>query len=445
MNAVIKAIQAAMVLWAVLLLPGAALAGLVVGLEEAVSLALKGNPELRALERSVRADDEAVGIARSALLPKVRLEERYTRTDNPTYAFSSKLNQQRFGQTDFMLDSLNAPDAVGDFQTSVSFEQLIYSRGAFTELEMAKREAGASGFDLVRRRESVALMVTKAFMEVRTAREMVRAAEKGVREAREHKRISQARFEAGLGLYSDTLRTEVFDKEAEERLIRAERAYNVARRALGLALGLEEAVEASDEEFLPGFLGIEHYTAAVIARSDIVAMGKRAGNARTAVRLAGSKYLPTLGIGGSYQYNDHREPFGSEGESYQLTAFLRWDIFDGAMRRHERARAAFKAQEAQERLEGLRKQARFSVYEAYTGVEAAMRSLELAKSRKALAEEGRRLVAERYRNSLSTVVELLDAQTTLDEARAGVVEKTGDYLVAVAALKYQSGNILEGY
>jgi outer membrane protein len=417
----------------------------VVGLEEAVETALRDNPAIRALDNSVLAGREEIGVAMSALLPRVTFEERYMRTNNPTSAFSSKLNQERFTQADFALDALNSPEAIDDFQTSVSLEQPLFVKEAYVRLKMAKKEAGALGLDLRRKKEAVALEVTRAYLGVQTAREFVRAAERALEESREHKRIAEARFREGLGLYSDTLRTDAFLKEAEERLIRAVKNLEVAKRALGLMLGIEESLDVTDERPSAVTLPIEEYTATALERSDIKALEKRLENADNAVRLAKAGYLPTVGIGGTYQWNNHNPALGGEGQSYHVMAFLRWTIFDGTKREHEKAKAHYKAMEVSELLEGLKKEVLFRVYEAYLGVGEAGKALELARARERAAEEGRRLVKVRYENSLSTVVDLMDAQSALDAARADVAGKQNDYLVAVSELKYRSGLMLEDY
>jgi outer membrane protein TolC len=174
-------------------------------------------------------------------------------------------------------------------------------------------------------------------------------------------------------------------------------------------------------------------------------MAARVKNAENAMARATSGYLPTVAVGGAYQWNDHDQPLGSEGESYRVAAFLRWDLFNGGRRRSERARARHQVREAEELLEGLRKQAGFEVYRAYLAAEEARATLELARSREELAAEGVRIVGVRYENALSTVVELLDAQTALDQARAGAVAAANRYLTAVAELQFASGLILDAY
>jgi len=414
-------------------------------LDEAISLAMKDNPELRAMKNALVAKQREVGSARSHLLPHIRVEERFMRTDNPMYAFGSRLNQSRITGADFDPAILNSPEDIDDYQTSVTLEQAIFAPAAFVGLRMAKKEAEASESDLRRKREEVALKVIKAYLNIITARNYLDVTEKGLLDAREHHRIAEARYKAGLGLYSDTLRTEVAVRQAEEGKLRADKGMKLAGRMLSLLMGLEVPVTTAEVE--PNFdvLSLEESLGSALKRHDLRAMETRVDNAGNNVKLAGAKYLPVLGVGGTWQLNSQDTAFGSDAESYSVMASLRWDFYDGGQRRSERQVAIAKQREAEEYLVGMKKQVAFKVYKAYLEIEEAQSGLELAEARLALAEESQRLIKSRYENSLTTVVELMDAQSALNASRAGVVEKHNNYSVAAAELMYQSGIILERY
>jgi outer membrane protein TolC len=55
------------------------------------------------------------------------------------------------------------------------------------------------------------------------------------------------------------------------------------------------------------------------------------------------------------------------------------------------------------------------------------------------AEETVRLLTRRFDNSLATMVELLDAQTALNQVRAGVVESEVNYSLAGGNVYYAAG------
>jgi outer membrane protein TolC len=412
-------------------------------LKDALTIALENNHELRAFTYAVSAQREEIGIARSFLLPKVSFEERFMRTNNPTFAFSMKLNQGRFTQSDFAIDSLNSPDPITDFQTAVSFEQPILVRKAAIGLDISRDEFAAKSEEYLRKREETALRVTQTYLLVHTARAYVTAAAQGVEDAREHLRIAELRYTTGLGLYSDTLRASTALTEAEQRVVTARKNLSVAKRGLGLLLGMAESVDVAGETPEIPVQAVDYYVHEAALRRDIRSLEKRFESAKRGVTMAESGYLPVITVGGAYQLNDHRRPFGSEGDSWNLVAFLRWDAFDGTKREHEKTKAKHKVAETEEYLNGLRKAVGFKVYEAYLGVEEAKMNAELSRAALRTAEEGKRLVQRRYEGSLSPFVDLLDAQTSLDHARSNLVARENEYRLAVCVLGYESGTILK--
>ncbi|HTZ18889.1 MAG TPA: TolC family protein [Dissulfurispiraceae bacterium] len=415
----------------------------VISLKEAVVTALKENHELLASGFELDSAGEDVGIARSALLPHLSFEERFMRTNNPPSVFSAKLNQQRFAQHDFSIDLLNGPQAINDYQTSVALEQVLFSGRAIVGLDMTRLQREARAEELARKKQEIAYRVVAAFLSVQTARQYVTAAERGVEDATEHRRVAQLRYDSGLGLYSDVLRAATALAEAEQRLVSSQAGLNLSKRSLGLLLGQAGPLDASADTPEFSQRGIDVYAGMASSRGDVKAAELYLDNARNGIKLADAGYLPTLGMGGSYQMNDHRRPLGSEGESWTVQAFLRWEIFDGLKREHERAKAKYRVSQAQEQLAAIKTAVSFKVYEAYLGVEEAAKNAELSGAALKAAEEGKRLVEMRYRNSLAPLVDLMDAQSNLDRARAAFIARTNDSRLARANLSYQGGALID--
>jgi outer membrane protein len=412
-------------------------------LSEAVAAALQGNHNLRASKNSLLAQKEEIGVARSPLLPHVAFEERASRTDNPPGVFMSKLNQQRFAASDFAIQALNSPKAVSDLQSLVSVDQAVFAAGAYVGLDMAKKEFAAQTEDFGRKHEETVVSVVQNYLQIRTAKEYVRVAHAGLDDAKEHLRIAESRQKNGVGLVADVLRARTAAIEAEQRIITSEKNLSVAKRALGLLLGLQEPIDIADDAPRLTMKDPQYYETAASSRKDLRAMRIRADNAANGVRLANSRYLPTVGVRASYQWNDQSTALGSQGESWWLMGVLRWELFDGAGREYERNKARHRQNETKERLEGMTRYISFRVNEAYLSAREAEKNAELSRAGLATAEEGRRLVKGRYENSLSPVVDLLDVQLTVDHARANVVAKENEYRLAMIRLAQEGGTILD--
>jgi outer membrane protein len=414
-----------------------------VKLDEALRIALEENHEVRAFKNTVLAQKENIGAARSFLLPRINFEERAARTNNPPSAFMMKLNQQRFTMDDFALNNLNNPKAVNDFQTVFSFEQPVFLMRSYLNLNIAKLEYSAKNEDYMRKREEITLNIIRAYLRTHTSKGYVKAAETGLEDAREHMRIAEVRYKNGLGLYSDYLRAQTAMIEAEQKNVSTRKDFSVAKKWLGVLLGKSMPIDVVDDNFSLTVREKDHYIDASNTRRDISAMKIRHETIQNNVKLAESSYLPYIGIGGSYQFNDHNRLLGSEGDSWHLMAFLRWELFDGINRESERKKAQFHLAEANERLRGLKEFVAFKVEEAYLAIEEAKKNAELSLAALKSAEEGHKLVKSRYENSLSPIVDLLDVQLNLNRARADAIARENDYKLVIINLSYESGTIMK--
>jgi outer membrane protein len=412
-------------------------------LTEAIKIALEENYELRAAKNALSAQKEGVGIARSAFLPKLTFEERAARTNNPPLSFMMKLNQQRFSQNDFFIDSLNNPQPINDYQTALSIEQPVFSVRSFAGLSMAKHEYAAKSSDYQRTKEETVFKVVHAYLRVHTAREYLAVAQKGIEDVREHLRIAEVRYKNDLGLYSDTLRARTTLAEAEQILVSSEKEYSVAKKWLGLLLASSDSIDVIDENIPLAPKDLNYYREVSLTRKDLAAMKARYETARKNIKAVEAAYFPYVGVGGSYQMNDHRRLFGSEGDSWQVSAFLRWELFDGTNREYQRSKAQYQAAEVKEHVNSLREFISFKVNEAYLSVEEAKKNVDLARAALKSAEEGKKLVTSRYENSLSPMVDLLDVQLNLNHARAAVIARENAYKLAVINLGYESGTIMK--
>ena len=415
----------------------------ILSLHEALEKALQDNHQIIAFHNSLASQREDIGIARSSLMPKLTVEERFMRTNNPTYVFMSKLNQGRFTAQDFDVAALNDPSPESDFQTSFSVFQPLLAMQASIGIDMSETAYAAKKEEYLRKQEEIILQVAQNYFMAQMAEEYIHVAEKGVDDAKEHLRIAKVSFNNGLGLYADTLRASTAVTEAEQKLVSARKNLKIAQRSLGMLLGLEESVATSQDNFSIPLHDLEYYTSRTRERRDIQSMQHHFENARNNLRMNQAAFAPTLGVGSSYQLNDKDIPFGSDGESWQVFALFSWELFDGTKRHHEKQKARYLIEETREQLERLMDGAAFQVFESFLGVEEARKNAELANASLATAEEGQRLVRLRYENSLSPLVDLLDAQVSLDQARVDVLVRKKEEQLATLKLCFESGVLFQ--
>jgi outer membrane protein len=413
-------------------------------LRTAVQIAMENNHQIKAFAYMVSSSRQDVYIARGEFLPKIAIEENLTRTDIPAYVFSSKLNQQRFSTADLAgaPGTFNNPGYLNNYQTVFSIEQPVFAPAAWVGRDIADTQSQAKAEEYQRAREEIVYRVIREYLMVHTAKEMVIASANSVQDADEHARISQLRYDANLGLYSDVLRASTAKKQAQQNLITAEKNLRLSKRSLGMTLGTQDSFDVEQDFPAITLEPMERYTAAAISRRDIKAMNKNIETAQKSIDLTTAEYLPTAGFRADYQLDDHSNVFGSEGDGWFGGIFLKWYVFEGAKRDAQRAKARFELARTKENLLELENAISLRVYQAWLSVDEAQKNLELAGSALATSDEGIRLVRKRYENSLSPLVDLLDAQLVLDNSRANFVAKENEYRTAVVTLLFESGTLL---
>ncbi len=178
-------------------------------------------------------------------------------------------------------------------------------------------------------------------------------------------------------------------------------------------------------------------------RREIHAAEKGKDQADAAALQSKAGFLPSLGAIGSWQMNDSNTPFGRQHDSWMAGISLRWNIFDGfrTMQGAGQARASLSA--AVENLEQTRKDVDYQIREAWLRRIEAEKRLKVAASAVASAEEAVRLLSKRFDNALAMMVELLDAQSALNQARANLVESEAGLTLATGRLYHAAGIFLK--
>ena len=432
-----------------LLFSGATAAfGEAVSLHEAINRALKSNHLLKAAALEQGAAQEGVSASRSRYLPRVYLEGGAALSNTPSNVFMMKLDEGRINPaSDFAPGSLNHPEAHGDFKTALRLEQPLLDFGIATGVDLAAKDAEAAGVTLDLTREQVAFRVYNAYLEVRKARAYQEIADQAVADAREHGRLAQVREKDGIGLKSDQLRAATELSEAEQQLVTATNDLLLARLRLNLVVGGAQGepldIGAAPKLSEPPAAQGDLITLAQLNRPELREAEKALQKGELVVRQARDAYLPTVYASASYQVNDHDLPLGYDNDSWSLGVNLRWELFDGARRSHEKGRAELSRQAAGALLENARREVALQVTEAVLRRREAAGKLVTARAALKAAQEGMRLVALRFENGLSPMVELMDAEAALNRSRANLVELENYDLRSAAQLYYTAGVFLK--
>lgn len=411
----------------------------------ALEHALRNNNEIKAVRNHLCATEKNVGIARSEMLPHAKFREDFEVTNNPIEAFTIKLNQTRAAAKDLAFGTLDFPGATANFLTVLALEQSIIDRKSMIAIKMAKKAYSANTYAYLRKSEELVHNVAQASLRINTDKEIINAIELGIKDAQEHLDIAKDRYQKKKGMYSDVLRAQSAVDERKQKLISENRNLDIARKNLGLLLGLENPVEISDAIPEIKFYDISYYNDFAPYRNDVKAMEIRVENAKNNVKHEQADWYPTLKAAASYNFYDPYYPFGGLGNNYIAAAYLKWDIFDGNKRKYQIEKAKYEEAEAKEYLEGLRKEVKFKIYENYRHIVGHQKNLELTIAAKKAAEESQALIEKYWHDSQLPFVSVIESQENLDRARLNLIDNQFELNEDLITLIYQSGIIMQEF
>ena len=415
-------------------------------LPEAVDIALRTNPLIRATMSGQELARAQIEEARAGRYPIVQFGETFALSNNPVFVFGSLLEQGRFGAQNFDVNALNNPDSLSNFRTSMTFRlPIIDQRQSGTRINQAELGRQQSDIQTEIVRQQILLEVVKAYYGMLVAGAKKEAADEAATLAEAEVKRSRDMFETGLVVHSDLLAAEVQLAEFRQQQIQAEGDLIIAQAALNTTLGL--AVDApqnvAGELLEKGFNTVSREESVRIAmkhRPELAHARLAEQSASEGIRGARGEFQPRVDVFGGFGVSG-RNPAGGSSD-YTVGASVTFNIFDaGRKSKLARANAALSSAAANQEL--VANQIRFEVVRAYQQYVSARERLKVASRVVEQAREALRIVQDRYQFGLTTITELLRAQTTFVRSRMTVLSARYDHYVGFAGLLHSTGTLTD--
>ncbi len=418
-------------------------------LGQSIKIGLAQSPKIASAQSQVDASKAKVRQARSGFFPQVDITESFKRTTNPMWAFGTKLNQEVISSADFDPGRLNDPKAMENFGTTLSATLPVYNQGqTWIGWKQAKLHREATSLLHDRIRQQVIVDIVVSYFGVLLSEEMLGVDNQALKTAEAHLKLVRSRFESGLVVKSDLLRAEVRIAELEQERLQAESQVEVARAALNAAMGVEIGrsfelvtnLEQRSEIRDPLEIWISR---ALKSRPDLQQMRFREMMAEEEVKKAKAAHLPGLYLSGSYELNS--EDFTETANNYTVGALMRLNLFSGFGLQSKVREAKAGVRQMQAMVEQVELGVKVETRQAFFEAQSAWQRIHVAEAAVAQAEEGLRIVRNRYESGLFTIVNLLDAEVALQQARMNYFQSLHDFEVATARLGLAAGTIDETF
>ena len=440
--------RVALVVVSIVMLPIAVLASdapNLLTLGDAIDAALAQNPQIIAARHYADAAASGIDGARSGLLPQLSVSEAYSYTNSPLWAFGTKLNQGAIQASDFAPEQLNDPDAIANFKTSLNLSWNVFDGGrTWSGYHQARSGAEAARLGLSRAEQQVIAQVAKRYVGLLLAVENRGVIDQSLVTAQAHLKLIQDRYGSGLAVKSDVLRAQVRIADLRQQRLMADSRVQVAQAMLYAAMGREDAgpihPQTPFEKCVSPKGDLGHWIElALTRRPDLKQRELDRVIARQGVSRSKAGHWPSLALQGNYEINS--EDFNDSHDNYTVGAVVQLDLYSGQRTSSQVAAAKSALAGTKARYNEAVLQVRVETQSAFYQAQSTWQSIAVARAAVDQADEGLRIVANRYSGGLLTIVDLLDAQVALQQARTQVFRALHDYKVARIDLALASGTI----
>ncbi|MBX3174412.1 MAG: TolC family protein [Gemmatimonadaceae bacterium] len=431
-----RLMQAAAVMAAVIPMTLAAQDARPISLDEAVRLARRNAPATVQARNALRTNAAQVRSRYGAFLPSLSFSAGVSRQDGSRFV------------PDFNTVVANDQPWRGSHRFNSNLELFDGGRRYF-DLQAARANLSAAEATEISQSFNVALQVKQQYYGVLAAREQRAAAQKQLEQAEQQLRASTARVQAGAATRSDSLRTSIQVGNARLAILNAENSLATANAALSRLIGSDFIVTADPADTAEtGLLAASEAELMTLAEQGPIVRQAQANHAaaRQSSRAAKTPYLPTLsaGLGWSYAAADTGFRFLGDGRNRNISTSLSisFPIFNGLNREQQVVSASVAEDNARVQLRDAKLNARQQMIQQLGAFRTAEARVQIQLASVAAGEEDLRVQQERYALGASTLLDVLNSQTTLDQARRDLIQARLDARTAKAQIEALIGRDL---
>ena len=346
--------------------------------------------------------------ARAALLPSVAYNNQFIYTEpngtpsgvfvanNSVHEYLSQGNvHQVFGYTNY-----------ADYRRARALEAVARAKA-----EVAKR--------------GLVVAVVQGYYGLIAAQRKYANVQQAATEAQNFLDLSKKLEHGGEVAHSDVIKAQLQSNDRQRDLREAQLAMEKARLDLAVLLFPDFNLNFSvvdDAQLAPPLMSFDEFLKVAQNRNpDLRASTAGFQAAKFELASAQSAYFPTLTIDYFYGIDAAhfaaREPDGTRNLGYAVAATFNIPVWNWGATHSKVVQADLRRKQAQRELSQAQRKLQADIRSLYAEAEAARAELDLLKSSADLAAESLRLTTLRYQGGEATVLEVVDAQNTLTQAR----------------------------
>ena len=390
-------------------------------LKECIQIAMDNSSKITIAKRSLTMAEIEVKDAKAGCFPKLKASLGYGVND--TY------NQIKWTQD--------------HYSANLTIAETFYDNGKTSaKIKQAKISLASTQLDFQKIRSDLTLEVIKSYYILLKAQGMLKVKDEGLKQAQTHLNLARARYDAGTVPKSDILKAEVEVSGAELDLISAENTVSIAQTDLNsiMEIDLDTPLLIVDtEKSEPIEMTIDEcQNYALKNRLEIKKAEISLKTDEINLKLAQKEVWPSIALEGNYNTDLDQlinKYSWNESSGWEIGIKASVPIFDAGKSKRGVTKADINLSNAMINADQLKKEIALEVKKAYLTAKSQKKMMEATEKQLSYAKESFDAAQGRYKSGVASIIESIDAQVSLNNAKTNYVKAVYDYQVAIFTLK----------
>ncbi|TSA25979.1 MAG: TolC family protein [Bacteroidetes bacterium] len=405
-------------------------------LPEILTHVLTSYPAVSKAMEAIKAAEAGIGLARSGYYPNIQADAGYTRL-GPV----PELSIPNMGSFKIMPEN--------NFDAGVSIGQTVYDFSKTSrriKLEESTRDMAEANVDLVR--QQLTLITAVSYYTLVYLQEAIRIKDEQIANLQKHLDFVTRKEQTGSATEYEILSTQVRLSNAQNQRVSLETSRQTQVAILNSLIGLpirtplimtsryiSSQPDVSSDSLIP--FALEHRNEMLLARL-------RQEHAMLKLRSVKVQNNPSLNafLAGGWK-NGYIPDLNKITPNYAAGLSITMTVFDATRHKYNIRLANSSIEESRFEMDNVSRDIATEVFQNETSLDASETRIDQGQLQVKQAEEALHLAAVSFQSGGITNLDLLDAETALEESRINLLRAQIDHAINLVRLNISLGNKIE--
>lgn len=426
------------------------LAGQGESLESYICAGLKNNLALKQKEVNYQKSLQVLKQSKSLFYPDISLNMRYSAAEggrliefpvgimlNPVYQTLNRLQGEvHFPDIENMNFAFYRPT---EHETKIRLVQPILDPKIYYNTRINREMSNAMKADAEAYQRQLVAEIKTSYFNYRKTLRLLQLLDKTRELLMENIRVNEKLYENNKVTIDNVYRSRAELSKLDQQTAEARKNNQVARAYFNFLLNRpfeSEIVSDAAYDSMPELLALGDLTMRAVGnREELEMLRSYSRVADNYLSMNQMDRMPSLYAAVDYGFQGRNYEFNMRYDYLFASLVLRWDIFHGFQKKAKIGEARMERELRNAQLEETEKQIRLQTLDAHYDLLASRESIRAAGEELLSAKNAYRVVNRKFREGQASLIEFIDARTSMTQAEERLIISRFDYHIKYAELE----------